>query len=193
MPDLTLPATSRGGVCAICQAPMQPHEATRTCDSCQAVYHADCWLHNDGCGTYGCKRAPDAMKLVVSTRAETGAWGDTKICPSCGEELIASSLKCPKCKAVFETRAPMSPEDYQAQLDRKAAAKRETLLASLLLAASAFGILAPVTLPVSGVWAANRRKMARRAADYSQLLIYGSLGLSLAYVGLMVAIFAAGW
>lgn len=172
---------------------MRADEASRTCDVCGASYHADCWLHNDGCGTYGCKRAPEALKVTVSRELESGAWGDTKPCPNCGEELIASSLKCPKCKATFETRAPMSPEDYRAQLARKAAERRDTLLASLLLTASAFGIAAPVTLPLSGTWALRRRGATRRPADTAQLLLYGAAAVSLAYVGLMVVIFGMGW
>ncbi len=191
--DLTLPVSRRGGVCSICQAALQADEATRTCDVCSATYHADCWLHNDGCGTYGCKRAPEALKVTLARDLESGAWGDTKLCPSCGEELIASSLKCPKCKATFDTRAPMSPDDYHAQLARKAAEKRDTLMASLLLAASAFGITAPVTLPLSGTWALRRRAAARRTADTAQLLIYGAAAVSLAYVALMVVIFGTGW
>jgi predicted amidophosphoribosyltransferase len=193
MKDYTLPATYRGGVCSICQAAMRPEEPTRICDACGATYHADCWLHNEGCGTYGCKSAPQALKITVSDSPEAGAWGDTKPCPNCGEELIASSLKCPKCKATFDTRAPMSPEDYRAQLARKASERRDTLLASLLLAASALGITAPVTLPLGGFWAVQKRRTARRAADTAQLLLYGSVAVSLAYVGLMVAIFGLNW
>jgi hypothetical protein len=194
--DYTLPGSesAAAAVCAICQGALEPDAATRTCDHCDATYHAECWTHNDGCGTYGCKSAPEALKLTVGdSPAEAGAWGDSKPCPRCGEELAASALRCPRCKATFDTRAPMSPEDYEAQLARKADDRRQALLASFLLAASAFGITAPVTLPLSGVWSFRKRRTARRAADTAQLLIDASVAVSLAYVGLMVAIFGFGW
>jgi hypothetical protein len=192
--EFTLPGSYAGGVCAICQGTMEPDSATRTCDLCAATYHAECWAHNDGCGTYGCKRAPEALKLTVSdTPHESGAWGDSKPCPNCGEELAASALRCNRCGATFDARAPMSPEDYHAQLARKAADRRDTMLASFLLAASAFGITAPMTLPLAGVWSVQKRRHARRAADTAQLLIDGALAVSLAYLALMVAIFAFGW
>ena len=192
-PEYTLPSGAGGTLCAICQSVIRPEESTRVCDACGLTYHADCWRHNEGCGTYGCRRAPDALKLTVASESAAGAWGDLKACPNCGEELPASALKCPRCKAAFETRAPMAPEDYQAQLARASASKRDAILAALLLAASTLGVTAPATLPIGGAWALARRRSARRGGDTAGLLIAGALLVSLAYDALLVAIFGFGW
>jgi hypothetical protein len=198
MPELSLPSPrAQGGLCSICQSDVLAGEPMTTCDSCHAVYHADCWRHNDGCGTYGCGRAPESRKVVIlpgeQAGIEPGAWGDTKVCPSCGEYLVASALECPRCHAVFETRAPMSSQDYEDQQRRRAALRRATFCAIALFVASAFGILAPITLAVGGSWALARRRLPRRPSGAAELLVYGSIALSATYVVLLVAIFVAGW
>jgi hypothetical protein len=183
--------------CSICQSVIHDEEPTHTCDLCAAVYHRDCWKSNDGCGTYGCRRAPDTHKVEVtgelSVNPEADAWGDTKLCPRCGEHLIASALKCPKCNAKFDTRAPMSPEDYQAQEAHHAAVRRNTLAAVAVFAASALGFLAPVTLCLSAAGLYARRHSRRGQADTAKVLMNGALALSIAYVVLLVAVFGLGW
>jgi hypothetical protein len=39
------------GVCAVCGTPIA---AQRSCTSCGAYYHRDCWEYNGGCARYGC-------------------------------------------------------------------------------------------------------------------------------------------
>jgi len=191
-PSADLPALN-WGICSICQAAMQPGERLRTCEACNTRCHADCWQHNAGCGTYGCPKAPEPMKLVIAAGRETGSWGDTKVCPNCGDVLDSTALRCKRCKATFDTRAPMSPQDYREQLERKAAARRQTWLAILAFSMSTVGIFAPLTLLIAVVWMVTHRYTLRRAATSAELLVYGSGALSLAYVVLMVAIFAGGW
>ena len=187
------PRDSKQAVCSICQCPVLYGEAERVCEACGSRFHAACWDENGGCGAYGCVNAPESRKITVITGTESGAWGDTKACPSCGETLASSALKCPACKATFDGRAPMSPADYQAQAERKSAAKRALWLAILLFVGSALGILAPLTLVLSIAWMATRPEMFRKAAGAAELMVYGSCALSVAYVALMIAIFGAGW
>jgi uncharacterized CHY-type Zn-finger protein len=186
------PSTSPA-ICSICQALVQSGEPLRTCDVCRTRFHAECWQHNDGCGTYGCSRAPQPVKMELLAGPESGAWGDTKLCPQCGQTLDSAALKCPHCKAVFDTRAPMTPEEYRRQLERKAAARRDTRLAIVMFVLSTFGILAPLTLPLSVAWIAAHRHHFRRAAGAAELLVCGSAALSLTYAILMVAIFGFGF
>lgn len=179
--------------CTICQTPIAPGEASRVCEACGAVSHVDCWENNDGCGTYGCELAPQVDKMAPFETAAAGAWGDVKACPSCGEVLESHVLRCKKCKAKFDTRGPMTPEDYREQERRKSAGKRATALAVLLFCVSAFGILAPLTVVMSGIWIFGRSNPFRRAAATGELLVYSSFALSGLYVVLMAAIFGAGW
>ncbi|MCH8829385.1 MAG: hypothetical protein IID45_07385 [Planctomycetes bacterium] len=182
-----------GGVCSICQDAVQPGEPSRTCESCQATFHSECYQHNAGCGTYGCDHAPDTLKVYVSGEQETGAWGDAKYCPNCNELIESRALKCSKCKAAFDTRAPMTPEEYHAQLERKRIAKRTTWMAIILFVLSAFGVLAPATLVASGLMIFSRKDLGRRAAGVAELLAYAAAAVSLAYLILMIAIFGFGF
>lgn len=190
---VALPEHGRG-FCSICQNPIVPGDPTRLCEHCGASYHTACWESNRGCGTYGCKLAPEALKMEVSSEERDGGWGDAKECPNCGEVLKSSALKCKRCKVTFDTHAPLTPEDYQAQQARRAEAKRATGLAIVLFCVSALGVLAPLALALSGSWMFSRRQMfRRRAASAAELLVYGAAALSLAYVVLMIAIFGFGW
>jgi hypothetical protein len=187
-----LPALS-WGTCSICQAAMQPGERLRNCEACNSRFHAECWQHNEGCGTYGCRNAPAPMKMVMAEGQASGAWGDSKTCPSCGNVLDSAALKCKKCKAAFDGRAPMSPQEYRDQLARKALARRETWMAILVFSMSAVGMFAPITLLVCIAWLVAHRQQFGRAATSAELLVYGSGALSVAYVALMVAVFGLGW
>jgi hypothetical protein len=48
------PAASAARVCAVCQSPILPGDATTECSSCSQVYHTECWRENHGCTAYGC-------------------------------------------------------------------------------------------------------------------------------------------
>jgi hypothetical protein len=180
-------------VCSICQGVMQPGDALRACEDCGTRFHADCWRHNDGCGTYGCARAPQGMKMEVLAGSGAGAWGDVKSCPNCGQTLDAAALNCRACKAVFDTRAPMTPEEYRRQVERRAAAQRHTALALVLFVLAALGFFAPATLVLSVGWIVAHRRDYRRPAGAAEILMCGSGALSLAYVVLMAAIFGFGF
>ncbi|GAB4150775.1 MAG: hypothetical protein Tsb009_25800 [Planctomycetaceae bacterium] len=182
-----------GGVCSICQSPIITGDPIRTCESCSSKFHDECYQHNAGCGTYGCDRAPETLKMYVAGEEATGAWGDVKYCPNCNELIESRALKCPACKATFDTRAPMTPEEYQAQLERQQRGKRNVWIAVIIFIGSAFGILAPVTLVGALVVLFSSREPGRKAAQVSDLLNLASVALSAAYLVLMILIFGFGW
>jgi hypothetical protein len=184
---------SRGAVCSICQGPLENGELLQECDECRARFHSGCWEHNEGCGTYGCRRAPAQLKVTILEGSHPDAWGDAKACPSCGAVIGSSALRCKSCRAVFNTRAPLSPEEYRLQEDRKAAARRAAWLSVALFSVSALGILAPATLILSGSWVAARRRSFRSSAGPAEILIYASCVLSAAYSCLLAVIFLGGW
>lgn len=180
--------------CTICQNPILAGEPVRTCDCCNSAFHDACWAGTEGCGTYGCTNAPHALKVILVQESKPGAWGDTKICPNCGQVLESAALKCRHCKANFDTRAPMSAEDYRHQLARETARRRFTWLASMLFFASAIGVAAPLTLALGVVWLRLRGQVfVRRAACTPELLVYGAIALSVAYSLLLSLVFVAGW
>ena len=190
MGDLTI---GGGGICSICQSPLQHGEPTRDCVSCSSTFHDECYQHNAGCGTYGCDQAPETLKTYIAGDQQTGAWGDAKYCPQCNELIESRAMKCSNCKARFETRAPMTPKEYAAQLEMQSRLKRGTWIAVLLFVGSAFGIFAPITLVMALVILFSRKEIGRKAAGVSDLLNMASVSLSLTYLALMVAIFGFGW
>lgn len=42
--------------CGACQSPISMLEPTTTCPDCGVAFHADCWMENRGCSSYGCKQ-----------------------------------------------------------------------------------------------------------------------------------------
>jgi predicted RNA-binding Zn-ribbon protein involved in translation (DUF1610 family) len=180
-------------VCTICQNPLKSGEEAKRCDSCGAVFHKLCWQTNEGCGTYGCGLAPKGRKLAIFETEVSGVWGDTKACPNCGEILDAFVLKCKYCKAVFDTRMPMSIEEYTAQESRHRKIKLSTGLAITVFCVSAVGFFAPVTLVISSLLLLWMRRTLKRVVGAAEILFLGSIVLSVAYVTLLLAIFAGHW
>jgi hypothetical protein len=180
-------------LCTICQGAIQAQELSVQCESCGCFFHAECWRANEGCGTYGCERAPRSRTLVVTENRYADAWGDTKPCPQCGELLDSPALKCKRCRAQFDTRVPMTPAEYLIQEKRKRAMRVMTAAAISLFSVGLFGILAPLVLPLSGICLGWRWRLQRRATGPVEILLLGSFVLSAAYTVLIVAIFVGGW
>lgn len=44
-----------GKTCPYCQYPVKPGAPTTVCSACGIAHHAECWDHNGGCTTYGCR------------------------------------------------------------------------------------------------------------------------------------------
>lgn len=47
----------QGKTCPYCQTPIKPGEQATVCDSCGIPHHGECWQHNGGCTTFGCRSA----------------------------------------------------------------------------------------------------------------------------------------
>jgi hypothetical protein len=180
-------------VCTICQNPLRSDENSKRCDSCGADFHEVCWQTNEGCGTYGCGLAPKGRKLAIFETEVSGVWGDTKACPNCGEILDAFVLKCKYCKVVFDTRMPMSIEEYIAHKNRHKRIKLLTGLAITVFCVSAIGFFAPVTLVISSLLLFWMSRTLKRVVGAAEILFLGSVILSIAYVILLLAIFAGHW
>ena len=43
-------------MCGACQSPISLLEETTRCPDCGVTFHAECWVENRGCSSYGCKQ-----------------------------------------------------------------------------------------------------------------------------------------
>ena len=55
--------------CGVCHSGIETDEETTTCPDCRTTFHADCWLENYGCSTYGCPQV-NAIKPASVKAAE---------------------------------------------------------------------------------------------------------------------------
>ncbi|MCC7350098.1 MAG: FHA domain-containing protein [Phycisphaerales bacterium] len=78
--------------CGICQCVILPAEQVTCCPSCQHVYHAECWVENQGCAAYGC----DQVNILAGPQATAPTTMDHDPVPVDSHHwpllLLASSL-----------------------------------------------------------------------------------------------------
>ena len=58
-PEETTSATAppdETSTCGACQSPIAADEQSLRCPDCGVKFHADCWVENRGCSSYGCKQ-----------------------------------------------------------------------------------------------------------------------------------------
>jgi hypothetical protein len=56
-PRFNAPAAAEPNVlCGACQSEINEGEETTNCPDCGVSFHADCWMENRGCSSYGCKQ-----------------------------------------------------------------------------------------------------------------------------------------
>jgi hypothetical protein len=177
-----------GANCPICQTPIAAHEVSTVCPSCQQVHHKECWDEIGGCAIYGCKSAP---QTATKTEAATpmSAWGDTKQCPMCGEQIKAIALKCRFCGTAFDSVDPMTVHDVRSKLEKETGAKSLRTGAIALFIFSVVGVLAPLMLIIGAIWIVMNKKKLRDAGPVYLVLSYASVALSVVY-STMILIFA---
>lgn len=167
-------AEESGLFCGVCQTPIVAGEWVGRCPACKAPFHAECWSENEGCATYGCGLMPEKPD-TEGPRAPQSYWGqEEKSCPRCGARLRVAALRCRHCGTVFDTRTPVSAEEFRADEITKPTLQKAKRTAVALFLAGVLPFSAPFALLVGSIWFfGNRATIARLPSTQRVLSILG--------------------
>ncbi len=175
-----------GAICPICQTQIATEDYYVECPECAQTHHQECWSEIGGCGTYGCKEAPSAEKDEQSVQQPLTAWGDTKRCPACGEEIKSIALRCRYCQTDFDSVDPMNLTDLRRQSDHADRMDRLQKSTVAIFVVSLVGCLAPIMLFVSLAVVLPERQRLTKSGPVYAVMGWASIILSALYSLLIV-------
>lgn len=136
----------KGQLCSVCQTRIMHGEFLVKCGDCGLVYHRECWMENNGCAQYGCRSAPDTVKVDPVVEFQTNIWGEAKLCPMCGRSIKSMALKCRFCGALFESRDFISRDEFSRRSYKAEEYGSARALMIVILLLSISGCLSPIGL-----------------------------------------------
>lgn len=177
------------GQCAVCQTPFAPGEKAVVCPSCRAPYHPECWQENRGCAIYGCPKAPPTEKRL-DLELPVSYWGrERKPCPRCGQEILASAVRCRHCGALFDSAKPMDRTEFRSSQRVKDKLPGIRKAAVWLFVFCLIPCTAPIAVIICLAWYfANSREIPRLPALHQALaklaliIGFGVTGLLILFV-----------
>ncbi len=171
---------------------MSTDEACVVCPSCDQTHHRECWSEVGGCGTYGCEESPAIEESETNATGPLTAWGDTKKCPACGEEIKSIALRCRYCSTEFDSVDPMSVADLrmQARVSDELETLKKTVVVIFVL--SLLGCLAPLMAIVSLAYLLPRREKLAKCGPLFVIMGRTAIVLSAVYSVLLVVFLLVG-
>lgn len=147
-----------GGHCVYCQSAIQEGDPSTACPDCAAVYHAECWEENGGCGVYGCTRTPET-EARSALEIPASHWGsDDKQCPACNATIRAAAVRCRHCGAQFESANPEDQVAYRKRLDAESALPKLRTRTIWLFVFCVVPLTAPAAAILGAVWYRTQRE-----------------------------------
>lgn len=178
-------------VCPICQTAIEAEERCVDCPGCDQVHHNECWSEVGGCGTYGCAESP-TVEASDSPQTPLTAWGDTKNCPACGEEIKSIALRCRYCSTEFSSVDPMSVADLRkhARVSDRTETFQKVVVGIFVF--SIIGCLAPLMVLISMAYLLPRRDQLSKCGPVFVIMGWTSIVLSALYSVMLIMFFLTG-
>lgn len=153
------PETSPAETCQFCFCATGTADGLTACPECHSVYHTECWEENGGCAVYGCEAAatPPARQDI---EIPASYWGrEHKDCPACGEEIMATALRCRHCGEIFASADPRTASEVEAiaGLEAKLGRMKKATVVFLILGVLPF--TAPLAVLFGMLWYLPQRKV----------------------------------
>ncbi len=181
------PQQSKEQICPFCQTNILVDDVSKSCDDCSTLYHHDCWEENEGCAIYGCKSSAETIKWS-DHQVPLSYWGkETKSCPNCEKEIVASALRCKHCGTVFKSSRPANSEDFASDRhyeEIKNSLKRKT---TWVFIANAIPLLGLFGLLLGGLWTLKNRKFINKLPGIHRTLCYLGLLVGVAQIALFTS------
>lgn len=166
-------------VCNLCLTQIAWGAPTVTCPACHAVYDAECWAENGGCGVYGCKESP-AVEPRAAIEIPAGYWGRTdKDCPQCHRPIAAAAVRCRYCGATFASATPLDAAKYEAERSSSTRHDKLRKMAVIIFILCALPCTAPIGLIWGSIWYALKRKSLKALPPISRVLCLVGIGVAL--------------